>query len=360
MEGIKMIRNFLIILGVLAVVINYSFIQYHSSLKDNLDSAEEVTQERESLDDLVSNIILTRKLLGTANTEIKKNLNSITTVKDNTMYTPSNERVYTVEKSFSYLSVNHQNASNEVLRSSKMALKVREKFIIYRRSANTIKPFSTTNKRSINFSLIVQTGAVERPGYYIRGPTRQYRASTGIANKPITNDFMKPIIFSKKQKERIAIVAKYLFPGYRYISTDGNSLRFSQFKKGSFSSFLVPDVTTKIPIFELLFNEFPKRLSIYKCGNSSFAPLYMVGMLYVLSINPSSIADYIYEKFQSIEPYKARDQALKSIKTIIQEESDEEHFTGIRINERSKKLGEIHKDKSNISRSELLGLIDRF
>lgn len=157
---------------------------------------------------------------------------------------------------------------------------------------------------------------------------------------------MRRVKFTKEQRRKVERVAKALIPGFRYVEADGDYIRFGHFKKRSLSSALMSDTTVKIPIFELLFTEFPNRLSVYKCGNKTFASLYLVGVMYLLGIDPSSIADYFYEKFQSIEkPYTAREQALRSISFILEEEDRMEHGNQIAaVSEKAKRITKLNRE----------------
>lgn len=123
------------------------------------------------------------------------------------------------------------------------------------------------------------------------------------------------------QKRKALELAKTLFPEYSSITIEGEYFRFAPFRKNTLSSVLLPKQVHKIHIFEAFMRILPSRLSKYAYGNESFIPLYLANMVYILTIDPQAIVDYLWQKYKSIRsPYNSRWEALQIVEQSIREE----------------------------------------
>ena len=172
---------------------------------------------------------------------------------------------------------------------------------------------------------------------------------------------MKKVQFTEEQKERIAIVAKHLFPEYKHVKVVKDYVRFGHTKKGSIGSFITSDAHIYVPIFELLYTKFPKALSMYKAGNESFAIIYSVGMMWLSSIDPAGISDYFYEKFKEIKvPYDKRKDLQNSIEQLKQYEDEYENHRTFRVGTILRNLNEKMEEKQKrISHKTLIEITQR-
>src|SRR6056297_2207007 len=132
--------------------------------------------------------------------------------------------------------------------------------------------------------------------------------------------------FSEEQKFKALEMAKVLFPEYKSVTLVGSSIRFSSLKKNS-----VKDLMSKafglqhqviVPIFELVLLNFPERISLRKAGNKTFAPLYLVQITYIMSINPSAIVDHLYDKIEEIKQPFDLNRFIEIAKAELNEDED--------------------------------------
>jgi len=310
----------------------YTLYSFYKNNNDKLESAENI-QGQESLDAKILKIIYFNRAL-----ELAKSTECIEEVEvDNTNY-----RRESVE-SFIGKSI----PSNNSITVSNLLIYRKETLVIYAGNSKTqffYKTLTESYKGAINvYKPLIQVP--EYLGYSIRGPTRA--AINKTANKPDNQlNTMKKCEFSKEQKKKVERVAKVLFD-YKYIYIEGNNLVFSQFRKSSLVSLLAPNEATKVPIFELIVNEIPKKLSTFAYGNQSFAPLYMAGIVYLLNMHPPAIADYVYHKFIRISNnYNPQATARSAIKNIIDEEE--------KVNNSSILMSKRARDAVNMGESSKL------
>ena len=95
-----------------------------------------------------------------------------------------------------------------------------------------------------------------------------------------------------------------LFPEFTSIELQGNSIRFSKYKRGTFkrflSSFYDNDYLIDIHLFELLVYHIPRRLSYYKAGNYTFAPQYTSFIFSIVLSEPKYLIPYIIKEYREI------------------------------------------------------------
>lgn len=310
----KVVRATLLILLIPAFIINYSLFLYYHSDSDKSGLTENKIQDLKPLDREIYLIIVKKRLFDQISADIEENTQGLEAIGDVTRhkiitnYCDNSNISHSVEK----LAIVKSNKPIVPTSNLSYVLNNNNEYVAFIRCVNfSYKSYDT--QASVTKFMLPR----------IRGPTNKKRAF--ILNATTITNFMQRVKFSREQKAKVLTVCRKLFPQYSYISIKGESVKFSPVKPGSLKAMLVPSVAVSVPIFDLILTEFPKRLSIYKCGNSSFIPLYLSSLVYFMSINPSTIADYFYEKTQDIQsPYKPHEYALSQISSVLMEERSAE------------------------------------
>lgn len=338
MSNTKIIRTVLTISVVLNIVLLCASFNLYQQQGDKLETAETEVQDQESLDVKIAKIIISRRALEKARYEAKESMKEVTTLKENSTAVEQSVLSF-VGKPISSINNNSPIGYVEV------------RYVAY-------SYYTTSRIARFSFKIKVKelkgvtknadlVGAKIPLGYRIRGPTLYSVKCNNNLNKhnPIlTMENIKKIKFSKRQKERLKVVAEHLFD-FKHVKVEGDNLVLSDFHPLSPAGILSSQAV-KIPLFEVIMTEFPRRLSIYAYGNDSFTPLYMTGLIYLLSVNPSAIADWVFKKFEKIKrkgPYSEKEAALYAVSSLLDEEEKEENSKFISMNKRVRRMSSTRK-----------------
>lgn len=343
MTNLKIIRATLTMLAVFALGYFYGLNSSYQDQEDKLTTADTV-QSEESLDFKIAKIIITRRTLEKARYEAEATVYGIELSKDNTR-----------TRLLAYNFVEKPNSKSQPTYYLVLLREVTDLTSITHRVSKFRFSCKITAKNQINTNESVQK-PIEKAqiplGYTIRGPTFSNMNTNGETVKIINpyNQMKNNIArckFSREQKEKVKVVAKAL-SNYKYVRLNGDNLVFSDFRKVSPTNLLVPSMTTEIPIFEFIMTNFPSMMSLYAYGNESFVPLYMTSLVYLLSIHPPAIADWVYEKYKSINSKKAysrRETALYAVSSLLEEEEKEENSDGVILSSRMRRMSSRNKTR---------------
>lgn len=132
----------------------------------------------------------------------------------------------------------------------------------------------------------------------------------------------------KRRKEKLLELIRTLYPTYDYVKITSQG-----FVKLGYKLLFIPIVKLKVHITELLITDVPKKLSVYRQGNTSYVEIYNKYLEFIIYNKNCNVIDYLYNEFQKIKSSSKVEILLENQQLFLSESNSDSITIGTIIHQ---------------------------